>query len=270
LKKPAVGIFHNSSPRKAKRLERKSSTVFNRDSKKVKRLDLPILGHFLYRQVLTKKEGDKSMSAVLKANERTGSQRSALRQLRQEGNIPAVVYGKNKESQSIYVDGIEFIKTIRENGRNGVISLDINGNKQNVMLTDYHQDHVKNEILHADFLLVDKSSKVNASVRVNLVGEAAGVKDGGVMQQPVHEVNITATPGSIPQSIDVDITNLQVNENLTLADIKTGNYEINDDENTVVVSILPPKVEEEINSGEEQEPGEPENEEGRETKASEE
>jgi large subunit ribosomal protein L25 len=210
------------------------------------------------------------MSAILKANERTGSQRSNLRQLRQEGNIPAVVYGRNTENKSIYVNGIEFLKTIRENGKNGVISLDVNGSKHDVMLTDYHQDHIKNEVLHADFLVVDKSSKVNASVRVNLVGDAAGVKDGGVMQQPVHEVNITATPGSIPQSIDVDVTNLQVGENLTLADIKTGNYELNDDENTVLVSILPPKQEEEINSGEEQEPGEPENEEGRETKASEE
>jgi large subunit ribosomal protein L25 len=209
------------------------------------------------------------MGAVLKATERAVSQGSNLRRLRQEGNIPAVVYGRNSESKSISINSIEFLKTIRENGKNGVISLDVGGSQQDVMLTDYQQDHIKNEILHADFLAVDKSSKVNASVRVNLVGEAAGVKDGGVMQQPVHEVNITSTPGSIPQSIDVDVTNLQVGENLTLADIKTGNYEINDDESTVLVSILPPKQEEEINSGEEQEPGQPENEEGRETEASE-
>jgi len=209
------------------------------------------------------------MGAVLKATERTVSQGSNLRRLRQEGNIPAVVYGRNSESKSISINSIDFLKTIRENGKNGVISLDVGGSQQDVMLTDYQQDHIKNEILHADFLAVDKSSKVNASVRINLVGEAAGVKDGGVMQQPVHEVNITSTPGSIPQSIDVDVTNLQVGENLTLADIKTGNYEINDDESTVLVSILPPKQEEEINSGEEQEPGQPENEEGRETEASE-
>lgn len=209
------------------------------------------------------------MGTVLKATERTGTKGSNLRSLRQEGNIPAVVYGKNSGSKSIYINSIEFLKTIRENGKNGVISLDVGGSQQDVMLTDYQQDHIKNEVLHADFLAVDKSSKVNASVRINLVGEAAGVKDGGVMQQPVHEVNITSTPGSIPQSIDVDVTNLQVGENLTLADIKTGNYEINDDEHTVLVSILPPKQEEEINSGEEQEPGHPENEEGRETKPSE-
>lgn len=208
------------------------------------------------------------MSAVLKANERTVSQGSELRRLRKEGNIPAVVYGKNTDSKSVYINSIDFLKTIREVGRNGVISLDIGGNKQDVMLTDYQEDSIKREILHADFLAVDKASKVNASVRINLVGEAAGVKDGGVMQQPVHEVNITSTPGSIPAAIDVDVSELQVGENLTLADVpSSGDYEINDDEGTVIVSILPPRVEEEINSGEEQEPGEPENEEGRETEA---
>lgn len=206
------------------------------------------------------------MSTVLKANERKGSN---LRNLRQQGNIPAVVYGRNSESKSIYINSIEFLKTIRENGKNGVISLDVDGSKQNVMLTDYQQDFIKNEILHADFLAVEKGSKVNASVRIQLVGDAAGVKEGGVMQQPVHEVSITATPGSIPQSIDVDVSQLQVGENLTLADIQAGDYELNDDESTVIVSILPPKQEEEIDSGEEQESGEPENEEGKEAEKSE-
>lgn len=209
------------------------------------------------------------MSTVLKANERKVSQGSTLRNLRKEGNIPAVVYGRNKENKSVYISSIDFMKTIREVGRNGVISLEIDGNKQDVMLTAYQQDHIKNEVFHADFLLVDKSSKVHANVRINLIGDAAGVKDGGVLQQPIHEVAITATPDSIPQSIDVDVSALQVGENLTLADLKGGNYEINDDEATVIVSILPPKQEAEINSGEEQEPGQPENEEGRETKASE-
>ncbi|KIY23434.1 MULTISPECIES: 50S ribosomal protein L25/general stress protein Ctc [Mesobacillus] len=208
------------------------------------------------------------MTAILKANERKNGQQSALRKLRAEGHIPAVLYGRNTDSQSISVDSIEFVKTIRENGRNGVISLDFGDRQHRVMLTDYQGDPIKNEILHADFLVVDKSSKVHASVRINLVGEAAGVKDGGVIQQPLHEVNITSSPENIPESIDVDVSNLKVGENLTLADIKSGNYEVDDEESTVVVSILPPKVEEEINSGEQQEPGKPDKEEGRETAAS--
>ncbi|WP_053361261.1 50S ribosomal protein L25/general stress protein Ctc [Bacillus sp. FJAT-27251] len=210
------------------------------------------------------------MSAVLKANERGAAQNSNLRKLRAEGKIPAVVYGKNTDSKPVFVDSKDFIKTIREVGRNGIISLDVNGSSTDVMLGDYQEDSIKREILHVDFRAVDMSSEVTANVRITLVGEAAGAKDGGVVQQPVHELPVTATPGNIPQAIEVDITNLQVGENLTVADIRTGaSYQINEDESLVLVSILPPKQEEEISTGEEQEPGIPENEEGRETEASE-
>ncbi|CAM3968642.1 50S ribosomal protein L25/general stress protein Ctc [Mesobacillus zeae] len=211
------------------------------------------------------------MSSVLNAKERTDLRTSSLRKLRNEGNIPAVVYGNSVDSRPVYVSGADFQKIIREVGRNGVISLNVGGSSQNVILSSYQEDAIKREILHADFLAVDMSTEVSANVRINLTGKAAGVKDGGVMQQPVHELSITATPNNIPPSLDVDISSLQVGENLTVADIKKGtlDFQIQDDEETVIVSILPPKQEEEINSGEQQEPGIPENEEGRETKASE-
>lgn len=210
------------------------------------------------------------MSAVLKANDRETAQNSSLRKLRAEGKIPAVLYGKNRGSKPVYVDSADFIKTMREVGRNGIISLDFDGNSTDVMLGDYQEDPIKKEVIHADFLAVDMSSEVTANVRVALTGEAAGAKDGGVLQQPVHELQVTATPGNIPQTIEVDVTNLQVGENLTVADLGAGEkYQINDDESLVLVSILPPKQEEEISTGEEQEPGIPENEEGRETEASE-
>ncbi|MBT2759363.1 50S ribosomal protein L25/general stress protein Ctc [Mesobacillus foraminis] len=211
------------------------------------------------------------MGAVLKANERTDLQHSSLKRLRAEGNIPAVVYGRNQESQSVYVDSVDFLKTIREVGRNGIISLDVGGNTTDVMLSDYQEDSIKRDILHADFIAVDMGSEITATVRLNLTGEAAGVKDGGVLQQPVHEISVTATPGNIPAAVELDVTNLQVGETLMVADLKANNnYQINDDESLVLASILAPRQEEEISSGEQQEPGTPENEEGRETKASEE
>ncbi len=211
------------------------------------------------------------MGAVLKANERTDLQHSSLKRLRAEGNIPAVVYGRNQESQSVYVDSVDFLKTIREVGRNGIISLDVGGNTTDVMLSDYQEDSIKRDILHADFIAVDMGSEITATVRLNLTGEAAGVKDGGVLQQPVHEISVTATPGNIPAAVELDVTNLQVGETLMVADLKTNNnYQINDDESLVLASILAPRQEEEISSGEQQEPGTPENEEGRETEASEE
>ncbi|MBP2242585.1 large subunit ribosomal protein L25 [Cytobacillus eiseniae] len=211
------------------------------------------------------------MTAILQAQERTEFRGSALTSLRRGGNIPAVVYGAKVENKSIYFSEADFTKVIRKVGRNGVISLELGGNKHNVVLSDYQADPIKNEVLHVDLLAVDMTKDITASVRVNLIGDAAGVKDGGVMQQSMHELSITATPDQIPQSIDIDVTNLQVNETITVADIQSNQgYTINEGTEEVIASILPPKQEEEINSGEEQEAGTPENEEGRETESSEE
>ncbi len=211
------------------------------------------------------------MTAVLQAQERKEFRGSALTRIRRDGNIPAVVYGAKLDSKSIYVSEADFTKVIRKVGRNGVISLDLGGNKHNVVLSDYQADPIKHEVIHVDFLAVDMSKEITANVKINLVGDAPGVKDGGVMQQSMHELTVTATPDNIPQSIDIDVSNLQVNETLTIADIQTNSgYAINEGVEEVIASILPPRQEAEINSGEEQEPGTPDNEEGRETKSSEE
>lgn len=211
------------------------------------------------------------MTAVLQAQERKEFRGSALTRIRRDGNIPAVVYGAKLDSQSIFISEADFTKVIRKVGRNGVISLDVDGNKHNVVLSDYQADPIKNEVIHVDFLAVDMSTEITATVRINLVGDAPGVKDGGVMQQSMHDLTVTATPDNIPQSVDIDVSNLQVNETITIADIKTSSgYTINEGDEEVVASILPPRQEAEINSGEEQEPGTPDNEEGRETKSSEE
>jgi large subunit ribosomal protein L25 len=209
------------------------------------------------------------MATVLKANKRSDFKRSGLTQVRNTGNIPGVVYGYQTESTPVMVNSIEFIKTIRESGRNGIISLDLDGNQQNVILNDFQKDHLKDEITHIDLLAVNMSAEIDANVRIELTGDAAGVKDGGVLQQPIHEISVTAKPADIPESIQVDISNLQVGETITIEDVRKSNgVTINEDAELTIASILAPRQEEEISSGEEQEPGQPDNEEGRETKAS--
>jgi large subunit ribosomal protein L25 len=211
---------------------------------------------------------NKKMSTVLHAKERTDKRRGALTKIRKEGNVPAVVYGAKKENTSIFLSETDLMKTIKDVGRNGIISLDVNGNTQNVILTDYQIDPLKNGFVHVDFLAVDMSKEITADVRLALVGDAAGVKDGGVMQQSLFELSVTAKPADIPPSIEVDVTNLQVNETISVGDIRVP-FTINHADDEVVASILPPRQEVEISSGEKQEEGIPENEEGRETEASE-
>lgn len=208
------------------------------------------------------------MEAALKGSERTQFNNSSIRQIREDGYLPAVVYGQKKESRPIFVNSADFLKLMRENGRNGIFNLTVNDQKYPVMLTDLQKDSLKGTLLHADFQIIDLSSEVEVEVNVNLVGEAQGVKDGGVLQQPFHHLSIRALPDEIPQSIDLDITGLEVGQALTIGDIQTGGrYTINHDPSEAVVSILPPRQEKEIDSGEQQEEGQPESQEGRETPA---
>lgn len=204
--------------------------------------------------------------AVLEAKKRTDGKRSYIRSIRSEGNIPGVLYGKNVNSCAIFVNAADFIKTIRDEGRNALITLKVDGERFTALLRDIQKDPLRSEIVHVDFQAVDMSTEVELDVNVHLIGEAAGVKDGGVLHQSLHELSIRALPTNIPPSIDIDISHLQVGDTLTVGDIQTdGKYEINHEPAEVIASILPPKQEEEIHSGEQQEAGRPEAEEGRET-----
>lgn len=209
------------------------------------------------------------MTSVLHATERKEFRRSHLRKIRSEGGIPAVIYGADLDSKAIFVEASHFLRTINQQGRNGVISLDIEGMQHSVVLKDFQEDPIRNEVIHADFFAVNMSTDLTADVQVVLVGDAAGVKDGGVLQQSLHAVSITAKPNDIPNTLEYDISNLQVGETVTVGDLKSSEtYHINHDDEEVVASILPPKVEDEIHSGEQQESGHPDREEGRETEAS--
>jgi large subunit ribosomal protein L25 len=207
------------------------------------------------------------MAEILEAKKRITTKRSEVNSLRKAGKVPAILYGYQVENTPIYIDGPELIKTIRSGGRHGVISLNVEGNKQNVILTDFQKDELKGDITHIDFLAVNMASEIEASVRIELLGDSAGVKDGGVLQQPIHELSVSAKPNDIPESVQVDVTSLQVGEALTVGDVRSQYpFTINHEDSETIASVLPPRQEEEISTGEQQEPGIPENVEGRETK----
>ncbi|WP_440159717.1 50S ribosomal protein L25/general stress protein Ctc [Bacillus velezensis] len=182
--------------------------------------------------------------ATLKANERTDFKRSTLRKIRHSGHVPGIIYGKETTNTPVSLDSVELLKTLRDEGKNTIITIDVNGNQQSVMVTDLQTDPLKNELTHADFQVVNMSEELEAEVPIQLTGEAKGVKDGGVIQQPLHELSIKARPKDIPQTINVDISGLEMNDVLTIADLTAdGNYTFTNDSEEVVASILPPKQE---------------------------
>ncbi|MFC0525652.1 50S ribosomal protein L25/general stress protein Ctc [Pontibacillus salicampi] len=194
------------------------------------------------------------MAITVKANTRNDFRRSATNELRNNGQVPAIVYGQNQEPISISVDSLELLKTLRDEGKNVILALDIEGHKPiDVMLHDHQVEPIRDELYHADFFRIDMSSEVDVQVPIHLDGEAQGVKDGGILSQPLHELSVRAKPNEIPEHITLDVTNLEVNDSLLVSDLKEGrNYEITEDETTTIVTVLPPQTEEVVESGETQ------------------
>ncbi|HEY4554017.1 MAG TPA: 50S ribosomal protein L25/general stress protein Ctc [Bacillaceae bacterium] len=191
------------------------------------------------------------MSTVLKAKSRTNGPRSILTEHRKQGYIPAVVYGFKAENTPVFVSAADFIKTIREVGRNGVISLQLDDKQQNVVLNEYQEDPLRNEIIHVDFLAVDLSQEIQANVRVELSEDSVGVKNGGVLQQILHELTVTAKPDQIPDAIQVDVSALEIGDTVSVGEIRSKHsVTINHEDDDIIASILAPRTADETEEAE--------------------
>ncbi|MFB1051074.1 50S ribosomal protein L25/general stress protein Ctc [Paraliobacillus sp. JSM ZJ581] len=195
------------------------------------------------------------MAIQLKAKRREDLKKSNTKQIRQSGRIPAVVYGNNKKSTTISIDSIELLKTVRDEGKNAIITLDVEGESLDVMLHDYQIEPLRDELVHADFYVVNMSQEMDVEVIIRLEGEAKGSKEGGVLQQPLYEIAVRAKPADIPEEITIDVSDLQIGDSIMVADLKDGkNYEILEDENTTIVTVTAPDTAEETTEEEQSEP----------------
>ena len=186
------------------------------------------------------------MAVTLSAKSRENLKKSATNSIRKEGFVPAVVYGREEASQPISINELELVKTVRDEGRNAIISLKVEGSKSfDVMLHDYQMDPIKNALVHADFYVVNMSQEMEAVVPLEVVGEAKGSKKGGVLQQPLFELMVSAKPKDIPESVKVDVSSLEIGDTLTIADLpKSSSYSYVDDAETTVFTVTLPTVEE--------------------------
>ena len=186
--------------------------------------------------------------AKLASNSRAEkSKQSELKELRQTGKVPAVVYGFETENTSLSVDENEFIKVIREVGRNGVIDLEIADGVTQVMVNEYQFDALKNQITHIDFIAINMQTEVTVEVQIELTGEAPGQKEGGVLEQPLFEVSVTAKPADIPETIEVDISDLNVGDSIHVEDIRSkGNFVIENEDADALVIVSAPTEEPEV------------------------
>jgi large subunit ribosomal protein L25 len=189
---------------------------------------------------------------TLKATKRDASGKSPVaRRLRKTGQVPGILY-RGGDSLPFQVDGLEVAAVLRHGST--LIDLDVDGTSHASVIKTYEVHPVKGTLQHIDLQEVRMDEMIKSTVGIVLVGESPGQKAGGVLSQAVHELNIQSTPLNIPDSIEVDISGVEMGGSLTLADITAGEgVEFLDDPGTQLVMVSVPRAaaDDEVAEGEE-------------------
>jgi large subunit ribosomal protein L25 len=179
----------------------------------------------------------------VRKRERRGS--ADARRLRKDGLIPGVLYGKGKSSYAICVPERELRRVLTgAGGLHAILDVVVDG--QNTthasILKDYQQDPLRGHISHVDFHEVRLDRPIQASVNVQLVGEPAGVKEGGVLSQVQRDINVEALPMEIPEHLELDVSQMAIGDTLRLADLpaREGVTYLDDPEETVLATVTLP------------------------------
>jgi large subunit ribosomal protein L25 len=190
------------------------------------------------------------MDVTLKAEKRETSGKNEARRLRAAGRIPAVVYGAEKgKATAIAVDPKVLSRLLHsDSGANTLISLTgLEGGDTRVLVKEYQIDPIHHGMLHADFYQVAMDKTVTLTVPIVLKGEAKGVKQqGGLVDFVSREVEIEVLPGDIPEHIDIDVSELMLNQGIRVRDLQTegAKWKAVSDGDLMIVHVVAPKAEE--------------------------
>lgn len=182
--------------------------------------------------------------------EETG--KGAMRRLRAEGGVPAVVYGSGSECQHLQVEASALTRVLRD-GTNRLINLTGGGKKRLVLIKELQRDPVTRVPLHADFFQVDTKKKIHVLVPIHYEGKSHGVEMGGVLEPIIREIEVECLPLEIPESFALDVSALDIGDALHVSDVSvpTGVVLLIDESVTVIHVIAPRVVEETTEEDEE-------------------
>ncbi len=184
----------------------------------------------------------------MEATLRTGLKKNAMNRLRSVGSLPAVVYGQGQEAVQVQMDGKDFEKKLRASGSNALIQLSIKGDSQPgatlVAVKALQRHPVSHDILHADLLKISMDKPMETSIPVHVTGTAPGVKEGGILTVVHRELHIKCLPALIPESIEINISQLHIGDSLTIKDVVLAEgIQVQLDEHEPLVHVVAPKVE---------------------------
>jgi large subunit ribosomal protein L25 len=188
---------------------------------------------------------------IIEANERKTINKRSRNILRNEGRVPGVLYGSRMEPIPIDVTRL-VINPLVFTAKTNLISLKLNGHDEyECVIKDVQFDPVTDEVLHFDLIGLTRGEKIQLEVPLKLLGNAVGVKEGGLLQESMHKLSIECLPKDIPQSLELDVTELNIGDSIHVSDLNFENITILNPEDTIVVSVVLPKVEKEVEAVEE-------------------
>lgn len=190
---------------------------------------------------------------------RTMNGTAESRRLRNTGKIPAVLYGAGKDIEHLTLDHDEMFHNLEKEGFTAsILTLKTGNGNQRVILRDVQMHPYKAQVLHVDFLRIRESEAMTIKVPVHLIGEedAPGLVEGGILTQSINEIDITCLPKDLPEYLEINISELGLNESLHMSDlimpadvILTGFMNVDKDDehamadaNHAVVAIVPPRA----------------------------
>lgn len=198
--------------------------------------------------------------AILKVEARDTTGKKAAKDLRRAGKIPGVYYFHGQQNISLAVDRKMLHAAMTSEA--SVIDLDLGkGKKLPTIIREIQWDPITAAPIHVDFLGVKLDEEVTVEVPLHLVGTPVGVRvNGGVLQQLLRSIEVECLPLDIPEHIEVDVNELDINDTIHVSDLKVEKVKILNEPDTLILSILPPRLEEEPAAAEaaEEEPAEPE------------
>lgn len=199
----------------------------------------------------------------VQAKQRDGRGKNDARRARREGMVPVTIYGGGVETVAAVAPLRDLAAILRsESGRNTIFTVEVDGvGATEVMFHDRQIDPVKGRLIHADLTRLVKGQKIEVTVPLHLIGEPVGVKESqGVLEQIIREIEIRCEPREIPDSLDIDVSHLDVHDMLHVSDIKVGEgIEILSDAEQVIATVGIVKEEAEAAApAEGEEPAEPE------------
>ena len=156
---------------------------------------------------------------VLQAKSRQKQGSAESRRIRKNGRIPAVIYGRSVKALPIDLDASDFLKGTKGISESTIVKVEVDGKSYDAFVKDTQRNIIDGNILHIDFYEVESGVALRAKVSLIFNGNPIGVREGGMLETPLHEIEIECLPKDLPERIEIDISGLKANQSMHVRDI---------------------------------------------------